>query len=39
MAEEVHVVNGKPFDAPEKRKVRSAFTGVPIADLRKRKKK
>jgi hypothetical protein len=39
MAEEVHVVNGKPFDAPEKRKVRSAFTGIPIADLRKRKKK
>lgn len=38
MAEEVHVVNGRPFDAAEKRKVRSAFTGIPVADLRKRKR-
>lgn len=38
MAEEVHVVNGRAFDATEKRKVRSAFTGIPIEDLRKRKK-
>ena len=39
MAEEVHVVNDRTFDAAEKRKVRSAFTGVAIEDLRKRKKK
>ena len=39
MAEEVHEVNGLPFNAEAKRKLRSAFTGVPIADLRKRKPK
>jgi hypothetical protein len=38
MAEEVHSVNGIPFNAEAKRKLRSAFTGVPIEDLRKRKK-
>jgi hypothetical protein len=38
MAEEVHSVNGIPFNAAAKQKLRSAFTGVPIADLRKRKK-
>jgi len=38
MAEEVHVVNGIPFNAEAKRKLRSAFTGIPIEDLRKRKR-
>ena len=38
MAEEVHIVNGIPFNAEAKRKLRSAFTGIPIEDLRKRKK-
>lgn len=38
MAEETHIVNGLPFRADEKRKLRSAFTGVPIEDLRKRKR-
>ena len=39
MAEEVHSVNGIPFNAEAKRKLRSAFTGGPIEELRKRKPK
>lgn len=39
MAEEVCSVNELPFNAVVKRKLRSAFTGIPIEDLRKRKPK
>lgn len=39
MAEEVCSVNGLTFNAEAKRKLRSAFTGVPIEELRKRKPK
>lgn len=39
MAEEVCSVNGLTFNADAKRKLRSAFTGVPITELRKRKRK
>lgn len=38
LAEEVCTVNGLPFNAEVKRRYRSAFTGIPIEDLRKRKK-
>lgn len=39
MAEEVCSVNGLPFNAEAKRKLRSAFTGIPVEELRKRKPK
>ena len=39
MAEEVCSVNGLTFNAEAKRKFRSAFTGVPIDKLRRRKPK
>ena len=37
-AEEVYSVNSLKFNAAEKLKFKSAFTGVPIEELKKRKK-
>lgn len=37
-AEEVYEVNSLKFNAAEKLKFKSAFTGVPIEELKKRKK-